>query len=90
MKNMLAKHKINLLILLIVILDIILVILGKEVNAFASFITIPAIILINLAVIIYGFVRNKKKLGVFGIVSLIVTTIIAVMVFIENVVFLTR
>ena len=87
---MLVKHKINLLMLLIVFLDIILVISGKEVNAFASFITIPAIILLNLVVIIYGFVRDKKKLGIFGIVSLIVTTLIAVMVFVENVVFLTR
>ena len=87
---MLAKHKINLLMLLIVILNIILVILGKEVNAFASFITIPIIIVLNLMVLIYGFVRDKKKLGIFGIVSLIVTTTIAIIVFVENVVFLTR
>ncbi len=84
---MLQKNKI---IISFIFLNIILICLGAMDKGKMSFVSIPAILLTNLIFMIYSLVKKNKKLIIIALILLFASPIIAVVVFVYFMPFLTR
>ncbi len=84
---MVQKNKI---IIGVIFLNLILICLGAMDKGKMSFVSIPAILLINLIFIIYSLIKKNKRLIIIAFILLVASTIIAFVVFVHFMPFLTR